>query len=518
MNEVEQIHRNRNDLKSSIYLRSPRCAVRVGCGNVTWEDAVVDCRIELSCDSFEVNNTLRGTLRLNDTGAKHSSHSSFTKDHFSHDKGLDDDVMYLPTSNGLHSSHRASHELRHNRKNESNSGRCFSQISKRTNVELLIPNRTAESWRASPLNSLTDKAIVSKFTNYLVTETEFQDYDHSFAHCSDETLSKTIKESHIPSTPLRGDWSPRDIKMCSPFKACRGDVPKAHKAGGPIYGDGLNSESIRKMDPSLPLEGFFTVTADMDSDEDVESYERLYKAELDLFNERGEHVDLQELDEWLYQAGLTATQIKNHNMSFRRLLKLNCKYFGRRIYPYRGELDAPTSKPFRDSNLHSATFGTGAAVTKEDNRGTADFKENYYVDLISAEKTCDIRPSTPTSIATTPSTYRIVDYATEPQFLQNVPVEFGESTVMHSHEVNDIDGFTYCPSIGVRHAVLDCRTMNCADDLFKVYRQKLSSPVESSKDNLPQADATSMNQSNFILKVLLRFPYLELRELGWTNF
>ncbi|GIX65491.1 recombinase activating protein, putative [Babesia caballi] len=442
-----------------------------------------------------------------------------------YDSGGDDDdeLMYLPSSSGIHGTHCLSHKDPCERNGDVSPTRCFSRISKRSKMQSLMSRRASDQWKAQPITPLTDKAIASEFAKFTQVGTEHLGFDNYFAHFHDEDVGKIIKEPNTLTVVPKNDWNPRDIKMCSPFKACRGEASKVSKSGGPIYGSGFNNESGKPLETARPpLEGLFMVTADVDSDDDIESYERLYKAEFDLLVERGERVDLQEMDEWLYQAGLTGPQIKNHNNAFSSMLRLNCKYFGKRVYPYKGELDSMASKTLHVLNPHTNDFEAGPTIAIPDKHDLKKMKKRQLMDTEStAENSASDRiPGNSVAIATIPaSTYRLFDCETQPRFIHDPSLKIGASNVRQLYKKETADGFIRCPSTGLRQAISDFQSVPSAneDSSGTIEASKPESPT-STKDKGGNPDASLMSQRNFILKILLRFPYLDLKQLGLTSF
>ncbi|GBE62390.1 recombinase activating protein, putative [Babesia ovata] len=516
MNHLDHINASRGELRTKMF----GSTILSNSGRRSWEDAVVDCRIELF-DQPSGNHAGKPTDNLYGNSEEKSFHHALTRQDILYDTALDDDdLIYLPSSNGLHSSYLSSHPEDGDIDNTISPTRCFSRLPKRARIQPNTHQRATEYWRSQPVSPLTDKAIASVFAKSSHVETGDRGFDNYYAYFHDEDFSKFTKEPNMITILPRGDWTPRDIKMCGPFKACRGEASKISKSGGPIYGDGLNHEPDKSLDSAVsPLEGLFMVTADIDSDEDVESYEHLYKAELDLLVERGEQVDLQEMDEWHYQAGLTAPQVKNHQMAFRRLLRLHCNYFGKRVYPYRGELDSLASKSLHVLDPDTNTFEVSPAMTRPEKLDLRKVKKRPFMDRESAidTPTNDATPGTSGTTTIPLSTYRLFDYETEPRFIRNPTLKVGASNVRHLYDEETSHSFIKSPSFGLRHAISDFQTVTatCEKDFQVPLTLKQLFPT---KDKYINSDVTLMNQRNFILKVLLRFPYLDLKQLGLTSF
>ncbi|CDR97527.1 hypothetical protein, conserved [Babesia bigemina] len=516
MNHLDHINASRGDLNTKTIGSSVLSTV----GQRSWEDAVVDCRIELFDQSLG-HNAIKPTDNRFGKNVDEVFHHNFTRQRTLYDTGLedDDDLIYLPSSNGLHSSHLSSHP-EDSADNNISPTRCFSRIPKRNRIQPDTHLTASEFWRSQPVTPLTDKAIASVFAKFTHVETGDRGFDNYYAYFHDEDFSKITKEPNMISILPRGDWTPRDIKMCGPFKACRGEASKISKSGGPIYGDGFNNGSNKPQDSAVsPLEGLFMVTADIDSDDDVESYEHLYKAELDLLVERGEQVDLQEMDEWLYQAGLTAPQVKNHQMAFRRLLRLNCNYFGKRVYPYRGEFDSLASKTLHVLDPDTNSFEVSPAMAKPEKLDLRKLKKRPCMDRESVIESPTNDGAAGISVNTTIplSTHRLFDYETEPRFIRNPTLKVGASNVRHLYGEETSCSFMKSQSFGLRHGIADFQIADTTrQEDFQV--PPTLKQLFPTKDKYINSEVALMNQRNFILKVLLRFPYLDLKQLGLTSF
>ncbi|GFE53990.1 hypothetical protein BaOVIS_013940 [Babesia ovis] len=377
---------------------------------------------------------------------------------------------------------------------------------------------TSEERRAQHVIPLTDKDITSAFLEYSAKDTESNIQLYHLAPFDDEYLNEPPKELKPPAKLPRGDWSPRDILMCGSFKACRGEVSKAPKHGGPVYPEDTNSKPTPKDSSNTSSEGLYMLVADVDSDDDYESYEHLYKAELDLLVERGEPVDIEEIDEWFYQAGLTSSQIKNHKMASNRLLRLNCKYFGQRVHPYSGELDTLSSKTFHVLDLNTNTFDVHCKTTKKKHdarklkKHSQMFTESFLDNMTDDEdvpKHLDLRSRAPN--------YRMFDHVTGPKYMVDPCSQNYYSNIRSLYGSKADQGYTPATSIGIRHGKSDFETTSASQTEDQRTSTQQSSPRLLSKLKLDKPEIVSTHERNFILKVLLRFPYLDLKQLGLTS-
>lgn len=526
MNELDHVGTNRNDVKTdNCDTNFPGEERLESATDKSWEDAIVDCRIDLPDESVGSEDPIDVTEGCYMGRMDMSFYRSVRGNSIIYDVGSQDmgGITYRPSSNGLHRSYHSSHIEECDFEDNISPTRCFSRISNGIHMNRKLSNPTNDKWMLQPIVPLSDKAIASAFSKHTNMDTETLLFDSYTAHFYNVEASSITEEPTNPTVATKGDWKPRDIKMCSPFKACRGEVTKITKSGGPIHGDASHSKPRRILDtaPST-LEGLFVVIADSDMGTDVDSYEHLYKAEFDLLIERKEYVDIREMEEWRYQAGLRTDQIGHHHTAFNRFLRLHCKHFGRRVYPYRGELDSLASKSIHVLDPHTKKFEVGIMITKTYRHDIRRTKKRHPMDMGHFS---DSIPDEPLSgrfsniAAIQIPTHRLFDYETDIRRIPNSSVKAEASNTYQLYGETIEDGFKMSPSIGIRHAFSDFQMSPKDDRHFKAstnLQQMFTFQCQKETNMIP--DATSANRRNFTLKILLRFPYLDLKQLGLTTF
>lgn len=485
----------------------------------SWKDAIVDCRIELGEDSSveRSNESVASTSNAENTRDVATEVIDDSPIVYQRETTDNEETTYRPSSSGIHSSQRSVSQEQWIEGMVSPT-RCISQLSNSLFSKSRSPSITSEQWKTQSIVVLTDKAIAHEFrksANLDTREPAFERYIEGF-NDEDEFRGITNEPAKLAMSS-KGEWNPRDIKMCSPFKACRGEFSKVAKSGEAPW----SYDFMKTQDSTKPsIEGAFLVTAQSHSKEDVESFEHLYKAEFDLLEERNEHVDSQEVDEWRYQAGLTAAQMKKNRITFNRVLGLKCKYFGKRIYPYRGEFEGMASK-----YLHVLDNNKGTS-----NSTTADVNlEKEETEKVKRRNTTDGEHNTEDGLSDS-GTQDSADGDSTPSLMHHVfDIQTGKRNIRQHHPNalasnvkvltdTDVDiKMTTLPSIGIREAIPDFHLISPHDEEFRSPHTN-DQKVSTVEDDLDALEAQTVSQGSFIVKIMLRFPYLNVQHLDLAPY
>eukprot|EP00371_Babesia_bovis_P002062 XP_001610709.1 hypothetical protein [Babesia bovis T2Bo] len=471
-----------------------------------WEGELVECRVDLPCVKNSPSNCDIGRHHEAYRNPHSAGNNSTKMEHMtSMHKGTSNVDTYLPSSNGLH-SYQIDPLF-----NSQDAINGFVTRRNQRQLQQSMKIKTSTSFHKEKemiVEVSTDKGIASAFTKFL----------DNYKPYGKDGLKRRNVVSKKPSSPAESFWNSKDIKMCSPFKACRGLTPEKYESVGPTYATTKQDTVNMPIATHFPIHGLFIVDADPDVDQDILCYEHLFKAELDLFIERGECVDIGDMDEWLHQAGLTIPQILLHRTSYRRLVRLNSKYFGKRIYPYNGELDTLNVDGFHPFDVNNNTlepFNDTPSV----NVDAAKVNKRRPCITVTTGQTHIANWTTQSDIygQSKPSVQHFFEEKkrktnkppSSPFILSNVWSLFGVHT--NGHSTPKSIGWT------VSDTEMHTASSDNSGRLCLMERQEGSMYNTSQVDESNEYTVVSVHQRNFILKILLRFPFLDLKKLGLTT-
>ncbi|KAK2195068.1 hypothetical protein BdWA1_003368 [Babesia duncani] len=296
------------------------------------DNAIVDCTLDES-SFIEFTDADSSSLEQCKKSLKRCSYSYALKG----DPFDSPATCYLPSSTGTPNSHLGSRGFSRFRKPSNPCLRGSTKIGSIRNTEELMKIDKAMDRRALYGDVIECDGIeIYELSKHLYDAAQSQ-----FRRARGSNIEKAKVEGVVDA---KMKWDPRYIRMCSQYRACRPEVSKLlPRPQGLFYGiiklPSYTKNPEKHIDPlAPPLDGVFVITSDFDSSLNIESYERSYKSEIELLVERGRDVDPRDMEEWQRVAGLTVEQLEIQERALNRMSRLLVGWYGERDYPYRGKV------------------------------------------------------------------------------------------------------------------------------------------------------------------------------------
>ncbi|EKX72942.1 hypothetical protein BEWA_015010 [Theileria equi strain WA] len=305
------------------------------------------------------------------------------------------------------------------------------------------------------------------------------------------TLFENSKANN--STPRKTSWDPKDIKMCSPFCSVKTESTQTSNKSS----DGSNHSRSSQADDN-PLRGIFVVSSNDNLELNVESYERLYKSELDLLLERGEIVDQSEIDEWHRQAALTEDHLRLHSVVCDRLSRVQVSWFGKRLFPVNKLVGNKENITHKSLSILVGSNDITVYNIKEFLPDYNSLDKEHIDDIFS------ILPNYITRIFKSKGHFDITSNTDSNEIVENFKITSRGSTklLLRDHR-----------TIGMNEIIL--QNSKLVDKRKKGLKNTKFTTLKTSdmiSKNPSQDVILSLNRS-FAIKVLMRFPYLDLHSL-----